>query len=135
VTRPPQHRCVESLDPRRRGQCSCGRPIIRGLRERDIRLERELTATAAASVGLTDMGLSDFADARALPGGVRADIDPDREAMEEYADARNYLVWGIEPIYAQVGALDSRFTDDYERRMRSLRHLVQAWTALRTPSA
>jgi hypothetical protein len=110
-------------------------------RERDISLERYLTSIAAQATGHTKPkgdgtsvgdtgGLDEFADRRALPGGVRAGMDYDREMAEEIADARNYAVWGIEPFWAEVRAGESRYTSDYERRMRSLSHLIEAWHAL-----
>jgi hypothetical protein len=110
------------------------------LRARDIQLERYLTSIAAQAVGHTKLkdgtvvgdtgGLDEFADGRAHPGGVRASMDYDREIAEELADARNYAVWGIEPYWAEVRAGESRYTADYERRMRALSHLVAAWYAL-----
>lgn len=135
------HICRESSDPRRAGRCACGKKITYGMRDRDIDLERYLTNIAAQAAGHMDVrpdgsmtgntrGLDGFADHRALPGGVRSEMDYDREMAEELADARNYAVWGIEPIWAEVRAGDSQHTADYERRMRALSHLVAAWHAL-----
>jgi hypothetical protein len=115
-------------------------------RDRDLDIEAHLMNIAAQAAGhvtaddwgnLTgdDGGLSAFADARAMPGGVRADFDPDRETFEELADARNYLVWGIERDYAAFLRGESEATARYERRMRALRALVVAWWELRTPAA
>lgn len=136
-----QHICRESSDPRRAGRCACGKTITYGLRDRDIDLERYLTSIAAQAHGHTETlpngtltgdtrGLDDFSDHRALPGGVRGDMDYDREMAEEIADARNYAVWGIEPIWTDVRAGESQNTSDYERRMRALGFLVAAWHAL-----
>jgi len=135
------HTCRQSSDPRRRGQCACGKRLEYGLRDRDLELERYLTNIAAQAAGHVEVkpdgtqtgdtrGLDDFADHRALPGGVRAEMDYDREMSEEIADARNYAVWGIEPIWLNVRSGVSEFTADYERRMRCLSYLIAAWHAL-----
>lgn len=101
------------------------------MRDRDPLLERSLMETAVRAAGLSsDGGLGAYADLRAYPGGVRVDLDADQEAREELADARNYLTWGIEPIFAQVRLGDSEFASDYERRLRSLSYVVAAWHAL-----
>lgn len=103
------------------------------MRERDLRLERMLTATAAAAHGLPGTGgLDAFADQRALPGGVRIELDADLETAEELADARNYLVWGIEPIYAAMVGGESVAGALYARRMRTLGHIAAAWHALQS---
>ena len=124
--------CFEPVE--RTGRCVCGKvEATYGLRDRDFVLERSLMEAASAAAGFAnDGGLGAYADYRAIPGGVRADIDADQETREELADARNYLVWGIEPIFARVRAGDSQFTADYERRLRALSHLVAAWHALHT---
>lgn len=82
-----------------------------------------------------DGGLSAYADSRAMPGGVRADIDADLETFEELADARNYLVWGIERDFAAYLRGESEASARYERRMRALTLVVQTWHALRTEAA
>ena len=107
--------------------------VTYGTRERDIHLERVLSLDAAYAVNLSSTGgIDEYADLRAHPGGVRADLDADQEAREELADARNYLLWGIEPIYAMVRSGRSQYAADYERRMRALSHVHQAWHALHT---
>ena len=101
------------------------------MRERDPELEASLMQAAAAAAGLPgDGGLSAYADHRAHPGGVRAELDADQETREELADACNYLRWGIEPIFARVRSGESEFTADYERRLRALSYVVAAWHAL-----
>jgi hypothetical protein len=104
------------------------------MRARDIALERRLTDTAAKAAGLPgDGGLWRYANQRAHPGGVRADMDYDEETRQELADACNYLVWGIEPVYASLGS--GQFVDDYERYMRALSRVALAWHELHRRSA
>ena len=82
-----------------------------------------------------DHGLSAFADARALPGPVREGIDGVREASEEFADARNYLLWEIERIYPRVIEGEPESLDRYSQLFGALSALVNAWHALhRVPS-
>lgn len=66
---------------------------------------------------------------------MRADLDPDRETAEELADARNYLLWGLDRLHARAMAGDPEVLDDYERRLRALSHVVAAWHALHTGAA
>jgi hypothetical protein len=123
----------------------CARPLP-DTRPRARALERHLTALAAQAAGFIDtapdgscvgdtLGLDGFADARAWPGGVRCDLDGDREAAEEYADARNYHVWTIERIYQRFLDGEPSAAEVYERHMRALSHLLAAWHALHTPAA
>lgn len=110
-------------------------PATDHTRPRDMDLERTLIDTAARAAGhTTDYGLRDFADARAWPGGVR-DMDFDQEIAEELADASSYAVWSIETIYDQVIAGDPLALDRYERTMRALAKIIEAWKELRTESA
>lgn len=125
--------CAPSPNPRIK--CArCYRPDLCSKpkrRPRDKGLELELTALAAKAVGHdTDYGLRDFADRRALPGGVRADLDCTREIAEELADASNYALWGIERIYNRVLAGDVEVLDDYERLMRAHSKIIEAWREL-----
>jgi hypothetical protein len=103
---------------------------------RNFELERELTDLAARAAGyLNDGGLGRFADLRAAPfGGVRTNLNSDREFCEEAADGRNYLVWGL--VQARDGYLrgEPDATDDYERRLRALSHLVGAFQAINVRS-
>ncbi len=109
--------------------------------ERDVEHERHLTDLAARAAGFFRTGpdgtpvgdtggLDEFADARAWSGGVRANIDADREALEELADARHYLVWGIQQVHAGYLAGDAESQDAFQRRMRALSHVIEAWHAL-----
>ena len=141
--RPTDH--VESLNPRLRGQCcKCGRPVPKvepETRPRDLAAERQLSALAAAAVGLTrpgpdgkptgdTYGLDEFADYRALPGGVRLSLDPDQECREELADARNYLLWGLVPLAERFEAGDPDAAEVYSRRLRALSYVIKAWSVL-----
>lgn len=75
-------------------------------------------------------GLDDLADRRAHPGGVRPDLDADREAREELADARNYLLWGIERVHARYLEGDQDAGDEVRRRLTALSYVIEAWHAL-----
>lgn len=134
---------VEFINPRNKGLCvKCGRPIQEPTRPRNVQLERALTDSAAMAGGHTYMreggqteadtgGLTAWAEHRALPGGVRLSIDALRETREEIADARNYLIWGIEPIYERYLAGEPLACDEVARNMNALTFLVSAWHALR----
>lgn len=101
------------------------------VRPRDLGLERELTLLAARAGGFSgDGGIGRFADERALPGGVREGLDPVREASEELADARNYLVWGLERIHARVAVGDPEVLDEHVALLGALQAVVTAWRAL-----
>ena len=146
----PGHVHRPSADPRRAGKCACGEqmpeaPADEQHREeyvdRDLWHERHLTDMAARAAGFFKTGplgtpvgdtggLDDFADARAWSGGVRANIDADRETLEELADARHYLVWGIQQVHDDYLAGDAQAQDTWQRRMRALRAVIEAWHAL-----
>lgn len=103
---------------------------------RDPELEQYLVDVAAKSAGLPgDGGVLAYADTRALPGPVIVPRDFDREIREEIADAVNYACWGIQAVWDRVLAGDPDVMDQYERHMRTLAALVQAWHALHTGSA
>lgn len=117
-----------------------------GLRPRNLEIEAHLMSIATQAAGHVtfddwgnpvgdDAGLSAFADSRARPGGIRSDLDADLETFEELADARNYLLWGIERDYAAFLRGESEATARYERRMRALRAVIVAWWELRTEPA
>ncbi len=101
------------------------------MRPRDLAVEREVARIAAQAAGLSDdRGLRAFAHLRALPGGVRVDMDGIRETAEELADGFNYIAWSLEPLYARYLAGDPDVLDHWERLMTTLQHLVKAWDAL-----
>lgn len=106
-------------------------------RPRNVALERHFTEIAARAAALpgAQHTLDAFADQRAWPGGVREDLDSDRETAEELADARHYLVWGLVPLYERAAAGDPAVLDAYERRLRALSHVIAAWHALHTDAA
>lgn len=104
------------------------------VRERNLPLEREVTLTAAKAVGLAhaSVSLRDFADARCMPGPIRLPRDWDQEAAEEIADCANYLVWALTEDYAGYLSGEPEPTARFERRMRALSRLVEAWHDLMT---
>jgi hypothetical protein len=104
---------------------------------RDPALERHLVDIACRAAGhpTGDAGLSELADARALPMGIRPDIDALQEAREELADLRNYLVWGVTLIYPLVVAGEPEALDLYSMLMGALAGTVGTWHAMhRVPS-
>jgi hypothetical protein len=102
------------------------------VRPRDRALERQLDklAALAAGYGGDDGGLGAYADQRALPGGVRPDLDGIRELSEEIGDGRNYVVWDIERMWPLVLAGDAEACERYARLMAAHTRLVQAWREL-----
>lgn len=125
---------LPSTTPNDLGACvKCGQQIEPSTRPRNVALERELTDGAARAAGFVngDGGLTALAEHRALPGGVRLELDDIREAREELADCRNYLVWGIERIHDQYLAGDPFAADRLVKNMDALAGVVRAWQALR----
>lgn len=112
------------------------------LEPRDHALEAHIMDIAARAADCFDTegnghdgGLSAFADARALPHGVRVSLDPVKETGEELADACNYLRWGIVRIWPLVVEGEPEALDLYSQMMGALSGLVKVWFALhRTPS-
>lgn len=107
------------------------------MRPRDHARERSITELAARAAGFFDadgrgqtFGLDDFADHRALPGGVRSGVDWTEEGREECADLRSYLVWRIEEVLPGVERGDSDACDVYARHMAALSGLIAVWHAL-----
>lgn len=100
-----------------------GRPSVM---PRDVELERALTLQASKAAGVKCVVLSHFAEQRAGAGDVR---DPDRdlalEALEELADARNYLVWAA----TRAAAAPTSDVDVLERVEAALVPLAQAFDA------
>jgi hypothetical protein len=128
--------CVHepSPNPRNQGCVKCGQAIEPSKRPRDVDLERRLTEDATKQAGYVDgdRGLTAMAEERALPGGVRYGLDDIREAREELADCRNYLVWGIERIHDAYLAGDPDAADRMVMNMDALVAVVRAWRALRS---
>jgi hypothetical protein len=118
---------------------------LRPSRERDLDLERELTLLAAKAAGFTkldasgkpigdDRGLSDYADDRAHPGGLRV-RNFTQEGREEAADGRNYCTWEIQPIYEGFQAGEPDAAELYYLHMEALRGFLIAYDALRQAQA
>lgn len=119
-----------SPNPRISECVKCGRPMPQ-MRDRDLSLERELTQLAAKAAGLLDAGgIDDYANARALPGGVRPGLDFEREMREELADARNYACWAVEPLWAAHQAGDPDASKQVAKTLQALSAVVKAWHAL-----
>lgn len=97
---------------------------------RDLTIENEV-AKLASPFGVELAGIDVLAKKRALPGGIRADLDFDREAQEELADAWNYLTWKCVLHYEAWLEGDPDAADEIQRRVHALRKLVQAWRALK----
>lgn len=128
--------CRPSPNPRVRECVKCGRPIPVRFRDRDLALERHLGEMAAQSLGrlgidlATAASLADEADRRAHPGGVRVDLDSDQETREELADARNYLTWGIVPLWPHYQAGEPWACHLVAKRLTALGGVLIAWHAL-----
>lgn len=128
---------AQGKDPRRIGRCvKCDAlmltPDVTPMFRRDQELEETLTLIAARAAGVDPSvarSLTIFSNSRIAPGGVR-DIPMDPEAQEEISDCRNYLVWGIQPIYRRMQTGDPQACNDYGRRMRALSRQVLAWQDL-----
>jgi hypothetical protein len=98
-------------------------------RPRNLGLEKHLTELASDGNTLAANHLSAFADRRAWPGGVWPK-DLEREAREELADCRSYLVWRIEPIWDDYLAGDAEAGKTVARCLSALSAVVTAWQAL-----
>lgn len=93
------HRCRESEDPRRKGHCACGKPVVKLLRI--LQVEREFTQEACR--GHVDASrLIEHAETRSKalcreyvrdPMEILPGLNRLRETREELADARNHLVF------------------------------------------
>lgn len=99
-----EHR--ESPNPRTVGWCcKCGKKIPRHELRRDVTFEREMTRTRANGLKIDPEPLNIYAEARAGRGAVDYGTDfPGSsrclftEALQELADARNYIVWQLDVI-------------------------------------
>ncbi|GAC1522495.1 MAG: hypothetical protein NVS3B1_07940 [Marmoricola sp.] len=104
---------------------------------RDRLFECNITRQIAGTIGVDVEPLNQFAEQRADGVGeseYRSDF-PDlarnltREACEELADARNYLVWRLDAHHR--GLIDGP-SEDVEQLQIGLRHVVLAFEAIRT---
>lgn len=134
---------LQSINPRLGGCARCGRlpdrhhlvavPAAPTDHPRDKPLEQRILALASEAGGHQgDHGLWSYANHRAFPGGIRANLDSDQEAREELADCANYLTWGLVRDYEAYEQGQPEATDRFERRLRTLKHVVDAWYDLHT---
>lgn len=97
---------------------------------RDRERERELTLQAAALERATAHRLVAFADQRAGDGPVELeDRDLTLEALEELADARNYIVWRLR----QLREADTVDIGEITRTRRALGLVAAAYESLAGP--
>lgn len=102
----PAHRCTPSPDPRRQGACACGRePEVERRPLRDREFEDRCTQETCIGIHVNTTVLSSFAGTRADrfattygSGFPALDRNLEMEALEELADARNYIVWRLDGI-------------------------------------
>jgi len=112
------------------------------VRQRNPEIEAHLMDVAARAAGRVtpegggdDLGLGAFAASRVWPGGIRTEVDWDREAREEAADLANYLMFAMQQDFAGYLRGESEASARYERRMRTLKTLVVLWWDLHTVAA
>lgn len=101
-----------------------GQDLARSDRERVVAVERELTVEAARRVGADPEPLYVFAEQRANKGPIR-DFDSrdfEREVREELADARSYIIWGIQQAQERG--------EDTERLFGVLARVASAYSVL-----
>lgn len=97
---------------------------------RNLAIENEI-ARLITPDGSDLAGIDVLAKKRALPGGIRIDLDYDQEAAEELADAWNYLLWGSVILYQAWLEGHVWAADLIQRRLHALRKLVEVWRALK----
>ena len=124
-----------SPNPREAGCVRCGRTLDRQPGERPRDEDRERTLTAMASETIEDghrvaTSLSNYADMRAHDGGVRLGRNLRVDALEELADARNYLVWDTEDHWPAYEAGDLEAGERVAENMAALSGVLRAWAAL-----
>ena len=93
-------------------------------------LARVLTRTAAEACGAGQFADS-FSNYSEYVLGQNGSMPVD--LYKQLADVRNSLVIGIEPYYSDWHTGDSVAATEYERRMRALKNVVEAWISLQTP--
>lgn len=94
-------------------------------------LERHLVDVAVQAAGVPDDGgLSAYADARAHPGGVRANLHARRESGEELADCCNYLRWGIAQVWDAYEKGDAVAAAEVACLLGALSGLIVVWRRL-----
>lgn len=97
----------------------------------DFQLGRELTRIAAQACNSPEFADSFSSYAEIIIG---QNGSAPNDVYRRLADVRNDLIEGIEPFYDSfVADTDSRSAIEYERRMRALANVVEAWVSLHTP--
>jgi hypothetical protein len=96
----------------------------------NLELSRTLTKTAADACGAGQFAES-FSSYSEYVLGQNGSMPVD--LYKQLADVRNTLVIGIEPYYQKWRDGDSVAATEYEKRMRALKNVVEAWISLQTP--
>jgi hypothetical protein len=96
----------------------------------NVELSRTLTRTAAEACGAGQFAES-FSSYSEYVLGKNGSMPVD--LYKQLADVRNSLVIGIEPYYEQWQQGESVAATEYEKRMRALKSVVEAWISLQTP--
>ena len=93
-------------------------------------LGKDLTKVAAQACGKTEFAdsFSNYAEFIVGKNGSAPD-----DIYRRLADIRNELCSGIEPYYDGWIDGDPQCAIEYERRMRTLKNIVDAWVSLHTP--
>lgn len=124
------HECVSYPDEKRKGFCvRCGRAIVPVGQRRDLTFEREATESAARGACFVEPLIA-HAEIRAGghlsseyvsdPGLIRPGRDRLLDAKEEFADARNHLVFWLQ----------EHIEDDRAHVLTALRYTALAYDSL-----
>jgi hypothetical protein len=94
-------------------------------------LGRDLTRIAAQACNSPEFADSFSSYAEVI---ISQNGSAPNDLYRKLADVRNELIEGIEPYYDSfVADTDPRSAVEYERRMRALTNVVEAWVSLHTP--
>ncbi len=133
------HQFVAFPDGKRRGCVRCpwpqaDHPAPTSV-DRNLAGEAGVVAQAIAGTALDPSGLEAFAHSRAHPGPVRVKgRSLRREALEELADLRNYLVWEVQfDLQPRADAGDDVAAQRIPSRLGALRKLIEVWDDLHLP--
>ena len=96
----------------------------------DIALARQLTELVANAAGVPAAaeGLNAYGEYRLT--NTNGDRNPE---LAKLGELRNLLIAGIEPYWEGYLAGDPDCSREYERRMRALKGVMDAWIALHSP--